>query len=296
VIELRDMQLLVALAQHQHFAKAAQDCGISQPAFSMRIRALEERLSTAIVRRGNRFLGFTAQGEVLVQRARGILEDAKALEQEMRAVDGPVSGNLTLGVVPTALGPAARLCAALQTEYPEILMRIESGSSIAIQQSIETGRLDAGLTYSDGVSGDMMRIDPVYQETYVLLAHASLVSSTATSITWTEAAELPLNLLDTQMQNRKILDKVFVDLGVRPKIVSQANVFTPALTMVRQGVGATIVPQGLVETLGAFQDIRILPLTEPEVTKSISLIAALRGPALPVVQALRDVALRLHDN
>lgn len=49
------MQLLVALARHRHFARAARDVGISQPAFSMRIRKLEENLGVAIVRRGNRF-------------------------------------------------------------------------------------------------------------------------------------------------------------------------------------------------------------------------------------------------
>ena len=44
MIELKDLMLLTALARHKHFAKAAADCGMSQPAFSMRIRNLEERL------------------------------------------------------------------------------------------------------------------------------------------------------------------------------------------------------------------------------------------------------------
>ena len=295
MIELRDMQLLVALARHQHFARAAQDCGISQPAFSMRIRALEDRLGTAIVRRGNRFLGFTAQGEVLVGRAGSILEDAKALEQEMRATDGPVSGTLTLGVVPTALGPAARICLALNQDFPDIAVRIESASSIDIQQGIETGQMDAGLTYTDGVSADMMRIDPVYNERYVLYAHRDLVPSGADAVDWAFAATLPLSLLNPQMQNRRILDKVFQDLGVQPRVVSQANVFTPAISMVRQGQGATILPEGVLPTLGDFADAVALPLIDPVVSKSISLIAALKGPSLPVVQALYDIVAGMRD-
>jgi len=290
VIELRDMQLLVALAEHQHFARAAQDCGISQPAFSMRIRALEDRLGTSIVRRGNRFLGFTAQGEVLVERARGILEDTKALEQEMRAKDGPVSGSLTLGVVPTALGPAAQMCLELNQKFPDIDVSIESASSITIQQGIETGRMDAGLTYTDGVSSDMMRLDQVYDERYVFYAHRDFMPKGATSVDWAFAATLPLNLLDSQMQNRRILDKVFQDLGVQPQIMSQANVFTPAISMVRQGQGATILPEGVLSTIGAYKDVLALPLVNPVVTKSISLVAGSKGPSLPVVQALRDVA------
>ncbi|MEM9141051.1 MAG: LysR family transcriptional regulator, partial [Pseudomonadota bacterium] len=57
--DLRDMELLAALARNRHFARAATECGISQPAFSARIRNMELDLGAAIVQRGNRFVGFT---------------------------------------------------------------------------------------------------------------------------------------------------------------------------------------------------------------------------------------------
>lgn len=69
MFEIRDLQLLSALARHRHFAKAAEECGISQPAFSMRIRNLEDRLGVSIVRRANRFQGLTEEGEMIVRRA-----------------------------------------------------------------------------------------------------------------------------------------------------------------------------------------------------------------------------------
>ena len=97
MIELRDLELLSALARHRHFAKAAEDCGISQPAFSMRIRNLEERLGVSIVKRANRFQGLTEEGEMIVRRARRILSDTKALEQEVLAVKGEITGTLVLG-------------------------------------------------------------------------------------------------------------------------------------------------------------------------------------------------------
>ena len=92
MIEIRDLQLLSALARHRHFAKAAEECGISQPAFSMRIRNLEDRLGLSIVRRANRFQGLTEEGEMIVRRARRMLDDAKALEQEVEAARGEISG------------------------------------------------------------------------------------------------------------------------------------------------------------------------------------------------------------
>ena len=62
MISLRDLEFLSALARHRHFARAAEECGVSQPAFSMRIRKMEERLGTSVVTRGNRFSRFHPGG------------------------------------------------------------------------------------------------------------------------------------------------------------------------------------------------------------------------------------------
>ena len=59
---IRQLQYLVALAREEHFARAAESCGVSQPTLSAALRQLEEDLGTAIVERGNRFRGFTAEG------------------------------------------------------------------------------------------------------------------------------------------------------------------------------------------------------------------------------------------
>jgi hypothetical protein len=67
MVEIKDMRLLAALARHRHFARAAEASGISQPAFSARIRKIEERLGLPVVRRGNKFQGFTREGEVLLK-------------------------------------------------------------------------------------------------------------------------------------------------------------------------------------------------------------------------------------
>ena len=107
MLDLRDLECLSALARHKHFARAAEECGMSQPAFSMRIRNLEDRLETQIVRRGNRFQGLTAEGEVVLSHGRAILESTRALEEQVRAAKGEVIGRLRLGTIPTANAYAA---------------------------------------------------------------------------------------------------------------------------------------------------------------------------------------------
>jgi len=295
MIELRDMQLLSALARHRHFAKAAADCGISQPAFSMRIRKLEDKLGVAIVRRANRFQGLTEEGEMLVARSRKILDDARALEQEFKAARGEIVGTLVLGTVPTAASYAARLAIQLHRAHPRIVTRIETATSLAIQQRLDEGTIDAGLTYGDGIDPDLASVEGLYDESYVVLAPVDMVSSGATEITWAEAAELPLSLLEPRMQNRSILDRMFADLGLHPRIVVETNGFLASMVMAREGLAATIVPEVLVDSLGALDGTRVLPLHAPVLSKPICLATPGRQTPLPVVRALKAVALEFRE-
>lgn len=289
MIELKDMQLLAALARHQHFAKAAQDCGMSQPAFSMRIRNMEDKLGISIVRRANRFQGLTEEGQMILRRTRGILDEVKALEQEIAASRGEVSGTLVLGVVPTATAYAAKLVDRVLTSHPRILPRIDVTTSLAIQQRLYDGTIDAGITYDDSLGRGLVTLQPLYDETYVLLAPHDMVVGFEETITWDEAAKLPLCLLDTQMQNRRILDRVFEDRGVKPTIVTETNGFMAAMVMARLGSAATIIPRALIEALGDLGGTRVLALVEPEQARLICIATLDRNPELSTVRALKEV-------
>ncbi|AZV79435.1 LysR family transcriptional regulator [Parasedimentitalea marina] len=293
MIELKDLQLLAALARHQHFAKAAQDCGISQPAFSMRIRNMEDKLGVSIVRRANRFQGLTEEGQMILSRTRGILDDVKALEQEIAASRGQVSGTLVLGVVPTATAYAAQLVDQLLSLHPKILPRIEVTTSLAIQRRLYDGTIDAGITYDDSLGRDMVTLQSLYDETYVLLAPQAMVTGFERSIRWAEAAELPLCLLDPQMQNRRILDRVFDDLGLKPTIVSESSGFMAAMVMARLGSAATILPHALVDALGDLDGTRVLALVDPDQARPICIATLDRTPELTTVRALKTLVADL---
>ena len=212
MLDLRDLDCLIALTRHRHFARAAEHCGLSQPAFSMRIRNLEDRLGTQIVKRGNRFQGLTAEGETVVARARSILDEVRTLEEEVLAAQGQVVGTLTMGTIPTAAAYAAFAANRLRKKHPGIRPRIETTNSLAIQQGVDDGRFEVGLTYSEGVPGDLFRVEELYSEDYVLMAPKALAPE-SNSIGWSAAAAMPLILLEPEMQNRRILDHVFEDLG-----------------------------------------------------------------------------------
>ena len=293
MIEIRDLQLLSALARHRHFAKAAEECGISQPAFSMRIRNLEERLGVSIVRRANRFQGLTEEGEMIIRRARRILDDTKALEQQVLATRGEITGTLILGVIPTAIAFTGRLVKRLHQAHPRILTRIETISASAIHHRLDEGSIDAGVTYGDSIGTDLRHVQPLYEETYVLLIPAHMTDDTG-PIPWARVADFPISLLEPQMQNRRILDRIFAEQGLHPLVVAETSGFTAAMVMAREGLAATVVPRVLVRALGDLKGTKVLPLVDPVVSKPICLASLTRDPELPTIQALRSVVTSLR--
>lgn len=295
MIDIRDLQLLTALAQHAHFGRAAAQCGISQPAFSMRIRNLEDRLGTSIVRRGNRYQGMTPEGEAIVERARHILDDVRSLEEEVHATTGEISGSLVLAVVPTAAAYAARLSGQLYERHPGIKVRIETATSIEIQLWIDEGRIDAGVTYGDGLSKDILDIQDLYSETYVLVSPTDMAPRQEGTATWAEAADLPLALLEPGMLNRRILDSTFSDAGLVPTVISETNALTTALVMAKDGQSATVMPSSLIEIFGPPEGTVTLPLTDPVLIKPMVLVTPNRGGTRPTVAALKRTAELLHD-
>ena len=287
--DLRDMELLASLARNMHFARAAAECGISQPAFSARIRNLEMDLGAPIVKRGNRFMGFTDEGQIALRWAHRMIADAQGLRQEVQQSRGELSGKLVIGVVPTALPYVAGIAAELRKTHQKLTLQIYSRSASEISQGLEDGSVDAGITYLESArpSGSVSR--HLFDECYELLLPTSMAEGRVDEISWADAAAFPLCLLTRNMQNRRIIDEAFLAAQAQPNLVMETNALTVSLVQVGNGIAGTIVPEMLVDSVGMQLDIVRLKLTEPEVSKPVGVVVSDREPRLPAVEALMKV-------
>ncbi|MEM9603728.1 MAG: LysR family transcriptional regulator [Pseudomonadota bacterium] len=287
MLNLRDLEFLTALARRKHFARAAEDCGVSQPAFSMRLRKIEDNLSVALVKRGNRFQGFTAEGEALLRRAYKIMDDLKSIEQDIRSAQGDIAGSLAIGAIPTAVVYAVKAIKALQSRHPNLAVTLHTATALGVQHGVDTGQFDAGFIYSDALSNTLHCIDPLYQERYLLLAHEDLLKATSDTVTWAEAATIPLCLLAPGMQNRQIIDKVFRDQGLSPKVTVESSGFFASVALAREGAHATIVPEHLGGTFARMTSLTARALVAPELDMAVCLMTRARELGAPAVDALR---------
>lgn len=143
---VRQLRYFVALAESRHFGRAAAACFVSQPAFSVAIRELEQLLGVTLVERSNRRVTVTPDGVELAAQARLCLRDLEALVDLARERGRPLSGPLRLGVIPTIapfLLPTA--LPRIRKRFPELRLYIREAQTATVVAELMDGRVDLAL-------------------------------------------------------------------------------------------------------------------------------------------------------
>lgn len=286
------LEMFIALANERHFGRAAEVCGVTQPTLSSAIRQLEDQLGVQLVFRGSRFQGLTPEGQRVLDWGRRIVGDMRALKDEMRTVRSGLSGNLRIGVIPTALPMVAQLTGPFTAKHPNVRVSILSRTSTEILTGIESLDLDAGITYLDNEPLGRVAQVPLYAEFYRLLCAPGSQLADRDQVTWAEVADQPLCLLTGDMQNRRIVNQHLAEAGaaITPQIESNSTI---ALTShVLTGRWSSIVPRQLAQMFTAGGQLRAIPIVAPEVEHLVGLITARRDPLTPVLAALIGEAER----
>lgn len=287
-LDIKQLRFLIALEREKHFGRAAQACFVSQPTLSARIRLLEQELGVLIVERHNHnYQGFTNEGKRVLARARRIVADCDAMQQEASAMHDQLAGTLTIGVIPSALPLTASLTTLFQSRYPAVAVNILARSSSEIQRGLDDFDLEAGISYIDNEPLKNVRHVAMYDEGYVLLIGNDIEPADDNEqISWADAAKLPLCLLTPDMQNRRIVDGAFQAAGVNPKPEMETNSILALYSHVLAGRLATILPAHFPEVLATPAGVRAIKLFNPLVHHKIGLLIADREPAIPVAESL----------
>jgi DNA-binding transcriptional LysR family regulator len=287
------LEMFIALATERHFGRAAAAVGVTQPSLSGAIKQLEDQLGVQLVFRGSRFQGLTPEGQRVLDWARRIVGDARTLKEEMRAVKSGVSGNLRLGVIPTALPMIARLTEPFLVKNPNVRVTILSMTSYEILDAIENLSIDAGITYLENEPLGRVEKVPLYGERYELLVATGSPLARMTEVSWEDASSQPLCLLTSNMQNRRIINQHLASVGVSPAPTVESNSSVALVAHVATGHWASIVPTTLTEMFGRGADVVSVPISDTGGQHVVGLIAAWREPHTPLLSALLDEARRI---
>lgn len=285
---LRQLEYLTALAREEHFGRAAAACWVSQPTLSDGIRKLEAEFGVAVVRRGHRFEGFTPEGERLLAWGRRLLADRSSMLAEFTR--GGFAGRLRIGAVPAALPPVALLTGPFCAAHPRTSLTVLSLTSAEIQRGLTDGELDAGLTYLTSAVPSAFRTQRLYDERYLLLTSDDHPLAARDEVGWAEAAALPLCLLTTDMQYRRIVDGLFRRAGAVVSPRMETNSISTLCAHVRAGTFSSVIPQAWLCLMGVPPGTGVVPLTGPVATSRVGLLTLDRKTPSLTVAALLDVA------
>lgn len=280
------LQFLLALAREKHFGRAAQVCGVSQPNLSAAIKQLESLLGVPLVDRGARFLGFTPEGERVLEWARRIVGDVRAMHADIETMKLGLKGHLRIAAIPTALPVIYRLTAAFWQRHPGIKISIASHTSTEVLSLLENLEADAGLTYLDNEPVGRVSEVPLYRERYYLVTPCDGPFAGRASVTWEEVATLPLCLLTPDMQNRRIIDRIFREVGIEVEPMLESSSMVVLATHLRSGQLSTVMPRVMAEELAMPAEITSIPIVAPDVSTLIGLVVAKRDPQPPLTAAL----------
>ena len=284
---IRQLEYLVTLAREKHFAKAAEICHVSQPALSSAIRSLEKELGVMIVQRGRRYLGLTAEGERVLLWAQQTLSSLSHMREDASAAKSSMTGTLRVGSIPTTMTVAALLTAPCLAAYPNIRYTLASLTADAIVSQLDRFELDLGLTYLEDTVIEGFEKLHLFDERYVLLADREVALDP--TLTWEQAARLPLCLLTGKMRNRQIIEAAFRRAGVQPSVVLETDSLFSLYAHVSEAGLFSIVPHSLLSFFDLKNRVQARPLL-PQVTRAIGLIARNQPSLAPLTGAVWDIA------
>jgi LysR family transcriptional regulator, hydrogen peroxide-inducible genes activator len=286
-ISMKQLRYFEALAQHGHFGRAAQVCAISQPALSVQVKELEEILGAPLVERGSRQVRLTPLGAELAVRARGILRAVDELDELARASNGPITGPLRLGVIPTVapyLLPA--VIKHLARRFPDMDLRPREAVTQKLVADIVEGRLDTAIVALP-LSEPALSEHPLFEEEFVLVRPAA---DEGRPVPGTQGLqEMRLLLLE---EGHCFRDQAlsFCRMPLRPpQDLIEGSSLTTLVQMVSAGIGVTLIPHMAVPLETRLASVSIAHLAHPRPSRTIGMVWRKTTPLSAQLEQIAEV-------
>lgn len=243
------LEIFVALAEARGFTSAALRLGVSQPAISHALKCLEDEFGVLLFDRSLSPISLTPVGEHLLSHSRQILGLANAMHQEAASHLGVKTGSLRIGSfgASSSLQILPGLLEAFYREYPGIDVVIEEAPDEEVARWIESRHVDLGFVV---LPDDRFQTWPLARDQFVALVPMDCPLATQPDVSLEELTSLPFIMPESGSAG--IVDQLFVQAGLKPKVRYRTTQLLSGLTMVARGLGVSIVAEmALPEPTGA---------------------------------------------
>lgn len=240
-IDLVQLRTFVAVAEEQHLTRAAERLYISLSAASAHVRAVEQCLDTTLFLRTNRSLELTKAGQLLLGKAKILLNEAALFTSFAREIHGKIEGHLVVGCSsePTS-SRIGELVHALRDKHPLISVDLCARPSSGTRQGLKAGEIDIGLVLGRPIDEGFT----YYELTNIAfrVAGPAAWKERIEHATWAELAKLPwLTPTDNRMAYSTMLREFFEDRGLELNSVVRFDNAALGRAMLEAGVGVMLM-------------------------------------------------------
>ena len=244
-MNIRDLKYLIAVAETNHFGKAAERCYVSQPTLSGQIKKLEEELGVTLFERTKRSVSITPVGEEIVSLSKKLMEQADAIVQLAKAHNNPLAGALRIGVIHTIspyLMPLVLM--PLKLAHPELRPVLTEEVTANLMTMLHQHQLDAAIIATDE-EGDEYETIRLFEEPFWLAHPSKHPIYTSDTISCRDIGDLDLLLLtEDHCLARQIMALLPPQGDRRSEEMAdlRAASLETLLYLVGAGYGSTLVP------------------------------------------------------
>lgn len=241
-ISLRQLRVFLAVAQQQHFRRAAESLHLSQPAVSRHIAELEGELGLKLFDRNTREVVPTEAGRYLESAIGRVLDELEGVLSFVHSESERRRGKVHVASVPTlSAGLMPQCIAACTHRYPELVIQLHDQAQTMVLDSVRGGEVDFGLAIEPPDTGEF-DCELILRDPFVLVCRPDHPLAALDRVPWRKLQGQPLILLDYSSGSRRLIDQVFARRGIEPTVVQQTGHTHTAFRMVEAGLGISVSP------------------------------------------------------
>ncbi len=289
-LSLRDLRLILEVAERRSFTDAAQAVHMSQSALSRAVNDAERRLGARLFERTTRSVEPTAIGAELIRIGTSMLEQYQRGLHEFTLFRDGLGGLVRVAALPSiAATMLPSLVSTMKTTSPGIVIDITDTLAHVATDMLLAGRVDLAVTVDEGLP-DEVAFTPLAKDRFHVVFRKDHAFHGRTQVTWTELAAEQLVTFGEASSLRALTDEAFAGLGVRPEQTFEAQNIAVIAGLVASGLGVAAAP-AMVLPLMSFAELGAAELIEPTVDRDLGLAhvpgRSLSPAARHVVDALR---------
>jgi LysR family hydrogen peroxide-inducible transcriptional activator len=294
-MNLQQLEYIVAVDHHRHFARAAESCFVTQPTLSMMIQKLEEELQIRIFDRSRQPIEPTKAGELLIQQARRTLNESRRMYEIVHELNERTTGRLKIGIIPT-LAPylLPYFVKPLLEEHPELEVHIEEMNTQTITESLKNEQIDVGILVTPLQESHLLELPLFTERFYGYVAASERIYKKEYIL----PKDLDVNRLwileeghcfRTQVLN---LCEIRRDFQAEGRFKIAAGSFETVMNLVDNYGGLTIIPELVVLRMPEANRQRLKSFSAPVPVRQVSLVALDSFPRQKLLYALQKEILQ----